>query len=340
MNRRGTANVTGGHVGEHFQGAPRDCGPCPLRAQYLRTPGTTPVRNVAFCRDRVGRDVNDSALMRDRIDASAGRAQYARTSASIVLPCAAVGRSMRRGSCRASCTTSRSSRTTDTPPDDAHHTDWLRPRRLANVNLARNPLPAASRSDSLALKRARMFANACSYSFNAGFCSGRSNTMRAERASEDARLQQAPLGRRHADVASTNPPPSVATLSVGVRPPASPADGLRRALRARVRPVAPRGRAGDRPVPRLRHPRPRVCAQFAATRARTNTCSRSPASAATSVRAVTPSAERLRPSGWTRHCSRRCRTGRSCSPSPSGSAPTVCTGVACSARSPAWPPTP
>ena len=80
LNRRGAANVTGGHVGEHFQGAPRDCGPCPLRAQYLRTPGTTPVRNVAFCRDRVGRDVNDSALMRDRIDASAGRAQYARST--------------------------------------------------------------------------------------------------------------------------------------------------------------------------------------------------------------------------------------------------------------------
>jgi hypothetical protein len=83
LNRRGAANVTGGHVGEHFQGAPRDCGPCPLRAQCLRTPGTTPVRNVAFFRDRVGRDVNYSALMRDRIDAPAGRAQYARRFATV-----------------------------------------------------------------------------------------------------------------------------------------------------------------------------------------------------------------------------------------------------------------
>jgi hypothetical protein len=83
LNRRGAANVTGGHVGELFQGAQRDCGPCPRRAQCLRTPGTTPVRNVAFFRDRVGRDVNSSALMRDRIDAPAGRAQYARRFATV-----------------------------------------------------------------------------------------------------------------------------------------------------------------------------------------------------------------------------------------------------------------
>ena len=83
LNRRGAANVTGGHVGEHFQGAQRDGGPCPLRAQCLRTPGTTPVRNVAFFRDRVGLDVNYSALIRDRIDAPAGRAQYARRFATV-----------------------------------------------------------------------------------------------------------------------------------------------------------------------------------------------------------------------------------------------------------------
>ena len=38
----------------------------------------------------------------------------------------------------------------------------------------------------------------------ASFCSGRSNPMRAERASENARLQQA-LGPRHAEVASKQP---------------------------------------------------------------------------------------------------------------------------------------
>jgi hypothetical protein len=40
---------------------------------------------------------------------------------------------------------------------------------------------------------------------DAGFCCGRSKTMRAQRASEDARLQQAPLGSRHADIASKQP---------------------------------------------------------------------------------------------------------------------------------------
>jgi hypothetical protein len=36
----------------------------------------------------------------------------------------------------------------------------------------------------------------------------------------------------------------------------------------------------------------------------------------------------------------RCRTAKWCSPFPSGSAPTVCTAAACSARSPASPPAP
>jgi hypothetical protein len=38
---------------------------------------------VAFFRDRVGRDVNYSALMCDRIDAPAGHAQYARRFATV-----------------------------------------------------------------------------------------------------------------------------------------------------------------------------------------------------------------------------------------------------------------
>jgi hypothetical protein len=78
LYRKGASNITRDHIGAHFRGAKRDCGPCPRRAQCLRTPGTTPVRNVAFFRDRVGRVVNSSALMRDRIDAPAGRAPYAR----------------------------------------------------------------------------------------------------------------------------------------------------------------------------------------------------------------------------------------------------------------------
>ena len=83
LYRKGATNITRGHIAEHFRGAKRDCGPCPLRRQCLRTPDTTPVRNVAFFRDRVGRTVNYSALMRERIDTEAGRTQYAQRFATV-----------------------------------------------------------------------------------------------------------------------------------------------------------------------------------------------------------------------------------------------------------------
>ena len=77
LYRRGAARVTGDHVGAHFRGAKRDCGPCALRAQCLRTPETRPVRNVAFFHGRVSTQRTDqSAAMRERIDTPAGRAQY------------------------------------------------------------------------------------------------------------------------------------------------------------------------------------------------------------------------------------------------------------------------
>ena len=81
---RGAARVTRDHIGAHFQGAKHDCGPCALRAQCLRTPATTPVRNVAFFHGRVStRHVNHTALMRDRIDSPEGRAQYAQRFATV-----------------------------------------------------------------------------------------------------------------------------------------------------------------------------------------------------------------------------------------------------------------
>jgi hypothetical protein len=83
LYRKGASNITRDHIGEHFRGAKRDCGPCPLRAQCLRTPNTTPVRNVAFFRDRVGRTVNYSALMRERLDSTAGRERYAQRFATV-----------------------------------------------------------------------------------------------------------------------------------------------------------------------------------------------------------------------------------------------------------------
>jgi hypothetical protein len=76
----------------------------------------------------------------------------------------------------------------------------------------------------------------------------RSRSAGARRGLGGARRLQAPTPR------------GVAALSVGVGSSASPADGLRRALRARVSPMAPCRRAGRREVPRLRSAQPRVCA--------------------------------------------------------------------------------
>jgi hypothetical protein len=84
LYRKGARNVTGEHVGEHFRGAKRDCGPCALRTQCLRTPETTPVRTVAFFHGRVSvAEVNHSARMRERIDSPAGRVQYAQRFAAV-----------------------------------------------------------------------------------------------------------------------------------------------------------------------------------------------------------------------------------------------------------------
>ena len=69
--------MTNGFVGEHFRGAKRDCVPCALRAQCLRTPEVTTVRNVAFFRGRVdAAHETHTARMRVRIDSVIGRAQY------------------------------------------------------------------------------------------------------------------------------------------------------------------------------------------------------------------------------------------------------------------------
>jgi Transposase DDE domain/Transposase domain (DUF772) len=89
LYRKGASNVTKGHVGEHFRGAKRDCAPCARRAQCLRTPETTLVRNVAFFHGRVSPEPapppNDTHTMRmhQRLDTPAGRAQYGRRFATV-----------------------------------------------------------------------------------------------------------------------------------------------------------------------------------------------------------------------------------------------------------------
>ena len=77
LYRKGASNMTNGYVGEHFRGAKRDCAPCALRAQCLRTPETTVVRNVAFFRGREDAASETHTMrMQQRLDTPAGRDQY------------------------------------------------------------------------------------------------------------------------------------------------------------------------------------------------------------------------------------------------------------------------
>lgn len=87
LYRKGRANRTKDYVGEHFRGAKRDCVPCVLRQQCLRTPETTTVRNVAFFRGRLERNgeprESHTARMKARIDSAIGREQYGRRFATV-----------------------------------------------------------------------------------------------------------------------------------------------------------------------------------------------------------------------------------------------------------------
>jgi transposase len=84
LYRKGQALSINGFVAESFRGAKRDCGPCALRAQCLRTPDTTPVRSVAFFRGRADAEAEShTARMRARIDTPEGRAQYGQRFATV-----------------------------------------------------------------------------------------------------------------------------------------------------------------------------------------------------------------------------------------------------------------
>ncbi len=70
--------VKKGLLADQYQGAKRDCGPCAQRAQCLRTPEKTAVRQVAFFhgRDPAARETH-TMRMQARIDTPEGRAHYA-----------------------------------------------------------------------------------------------------------------------------------------------------------------------------------------------------------------------------------------------------------------------
>ena len=124
LYRSGKDVVTRGYLADHFRGAKGVCGPCPLRAQCLRTPDRTPTRQVAFFRGKApGTPESHTARMPRRLDTPEGRARYgqrfatwnpssgtyARISGSTASRCAGGRRWTRSGSCTASSTTSRSS---------------------------------------------------------------------------------------------------------------------------------------------------------------------------------------------------------------------------------------
>ena len=84
LYRSGKDVVTRGFVADHFRGSKRACGPCPLRAQCLRTPDRTPTRQVAFFRGPApGRPESYTARMQRRLDTPEGRACYGQRFATV-----------------------------------------------------------------------------------------------------------------------------------------------------------------------------------------------------------------------------------------------------------------
>ena len=84
LYRAGRDVVTRGYVADRFHGTKRDRGPCPLRAQCLRTPERTPTRQVAFFRGKArSTPETHTDRMKRRLDTSEGRAQYGRRLATV-----------------------------------------------------------------------------------------------------------------------------------------------------------------------------------------------------------------------------------------------------------------
>jgi len=84
LRRAGRDVVTRGFVAERFRGDRPTCGPCALRAQCLRTPERTPVRQVAFFRGKAASTPEThTERMKRRLDTPEGRAQYGRRFATV-----------------------------------------------------------------------------------------------------------------------------------------------------------------------------------------------------------------------------------------------------------------
>ncbi len=78
----GTNCTINGYAAVKFRGAQRDCVPCALREQCLRSPKTTKTRQVAFFADAQSKNPH-TERMRRRIDSPKGRAAYGRRFATV-----------------------------------------------------------------------------------------------------------------------------------------------------------------------------------------------------------------------------------------------------------------
>jgi hypothetical protein len=76
--------VINGYVADHFRGARRDWGPCPLRDRCLRTPERPPTRQVAFFRgEAADAPARHTDRMKRRLDTPEGRLRYGRRFATV-----------------------------------------------------------------------------------------------------------------------------------------------------------------------------------------------------------------------------------------------------------------
>jgi hypothetical protein len=84
LYRTGVNVVMHGRQVIKFQGAQRDCLPCPLRKHCLRKPQTTKTRQVAvFLGAAAGTQKSHTQRMRDRIDSPQGRIAYGQRFATV-----------------------------------------------------------------------------------------------------------------------------------------------------------------------------------------------------------------------------------------------------------------
>ena len=84
LYQNGSHCIHNGFIAVKFQGAQRDCVPCPQRDQCLRTPDKTKTRQVCFFRGKADPTaVNYSEIMKRAIDSPQGKALYGRRFATV-----------------------------------------------------------------------------------------------------------------------------------------------------------------------------------------------------------------------------------------------------------------